>query len=212
LLLVLSATLFLSLQNVFVKIAQSPKPLALFGGLLNLGGYVVPNPTNLFQAPLLVLLVRITFLVPILWLLLPRLKPDAIAEAGRIVYGRDRGLQLRIVLAGMFLLISQTCIYLAIAKLGPATAVTIFFIYPTVTTLLAWGLFGERPSWQQWFAIALIYLGCALASIQDSPCHLWSRISAGHCVVFDGRSRRAIGCGNVWNYVCPRGSYCSVLL
>src|SRR5579883_771034 len=160
LVLVLLATLFLSLQNNLVKIAQAPAPIPVVGGL-QVGGYVTPDPHNPFQVPLLVLLVRITFLLPLLWAILPRLKPGAWAEARQVVTSDDQILKLRIVAAGFFLFCSQTLNYFAIAKLGPATAVTIFFIYPTITTLLAWWFFGERPSWQQWVAIVLIYLGCA---------------------------------------------------
>ncbi len=123
-------------------------------------GYVTPDPYNPFQVPLLVLLIRITFLLPILWAILPRLKPDAWIEARQVITGNDRLLKLRVLAAGVFLFMSQTLIYFSIAKVGPATAVTLFFIYPTVTTLLAWWLFGERPSWKQWLAIILIYLGC----------------------------------------------------
>ncbi len=160
LILVLLATFFLSLQNNLVKVAQSTKLIPILGGLFQAGGYVHAS-SNPFQIPLLVLLVRITFLLPILWAILPRLKPGAWAEARQVVTGEDRNLKLRIIAAGVFLFLSQTTNYYAIAKLGPATAVTIFFIYPTVTTLLAWWLFGERPSGKQWLAILLIYIGCA---------------------------------------------------
>ena len=160
LVLVLLATLFLSLQNNLVKIAQAPAAIPVLGGL-QAGGYVTTDPHNPFQVPLLVLLIRITFLLPLLWAILPSLKPGAWTEARQVVTGEDRLLKLRIVAAGVFLFCSQTLNYFAIAKLGPATAVTIFFIYPTITTLLAWWCFGERPSWQQWVAIVLIYLGCA---------------------------------------------------
>ncbi len=160
LVLVLLATLFLSLQNILVKIAQSPKPLLVLGGLFKLGGYVTPDPNNPFQVSFLVLLVRISFVVPLLWLLLPKLNPNTWSEVRYVIAGSDRYLKLRIVAAGFLLFLSQTSIYLAINRVGPATAVTIFFIYPTVTMLLAWKLFGERPVWQQWVAIALIYTGC----------------------------------------------------
>jgi len=156
---VLLATLALSLQNVFARVAQSPKALPILGGLFHLGGYVEPD-ANKLKVSLLVLLLRVTFVVPLLWLLLPAIKRGAWTEAKTIATGNDRSLQLRIVAAGLLLFLSQTCIYLAIANVGPATAVTLFFIYPTVTTLLAWRFFGDRPSWQQWAAIGLIYAGC----------------------------------------------------
>lgn len=155
----LVATFALSLQNVIARIAQSPKVIPVLGGLFQLGGYISPD-ANKLQVSLLVLLLRVTFVVPILWMLLPAIKRDAWTEARQLVTGRDRPLQLRIITAGLLLFLSQTSIYLAIANVGPATAVTLFFIYPTITTLLAWRLFGDRPSWHQWVAIGLIYAGC----------------------------------------------------
>ncbi len=156
--LVLLATLCLSLQNVFARIAQSVKPLTLLGGL-QLGGYI-PADADKIQVSLLVLFLRISFVLPILWLMLVAFRRATVGEVRQIVRQGDRSLQLRIVAAGFFLFLSQTSIYFSIANVGPATAVTIFFIYPTVTTLLAWKFFGDRPSLAQWLAIGLIYLGC----------------------------------------------------
>jgi drug/metabolite transporter (DMT)-like permease len=157
--LVLLATLALSLQNVLARIAQSSKSLDILGGLLQLGGYVEPTADKL-QVSLLVLLLRISFVIPILWLLLPVIKSGAWQEARQVVTGSDQKLKWKILLAGFFLFLSQTSIYFSISNVGPATAVTIFFIYPTVTTLLAWKIFGDRPTWQKWAAIVLIYIGC----------------------------------------------------
>lgn len=157
--LVLLTTVCLSLQNVFARIAQSPRAVPMFGGLFELGGYVA-NDANKLQISLLVLFLRISFVLPVLWLMLPILKPGAWEEARQIVRGTDHKLQLRIGAAGFFLFLSQTSIYFSISNVGPATAVTLFFIYPTVTTLLAWWLFHERPSYKHWLAVLLIYLGC----------------------------------------------------
>jgi drug/metabolite transporter (DMT)-like permease len=157
--LVLLATVALSLQNVIARIAQSPKALPILGGIINLGGYIDPAADKI-QVSLLVLLLRVSFVVPLLWLIMPVFKPGAWGEARTVITGPNQMLKLRIVAAGIFLFLSQTSIYLSISNIGPAIAVTIFFIYPTVTTLLAWRLFGDRPSLPQWLAIILIYIGC----------------------------------------------------
>jgi drug/metabolite transporter (DMT)-like permease len=159
LVLVLLATLCLSLQNVIARIAQSSQPLHLLGGLLELGGYVNPKSDKI-QVSLLVLFLRISFVLPILWVMLIAFRRQTVSEVRQILGGGDRSLKIRIFAAGFFLFLSQTSIYFSLANIGPASAVTIFFIYPTVTTLLAWKLFGDRPSLPQWAAIALIYLGC----------------------------------------------------
>ncbi len=191
--LVLLATLFFSLQNILVKIAQSPQPLPVLGGLLKLGGYVTPDPNNPFQVAFLVLLVRISFVVPLLWLLLPRLNPNAWPEVKSVITGSNPRLKLQILMAGFFLFLSQTLIYLAINKVGPATAVTIFFIYPTVTLLLAWRLFGNRPAWYQWIAIALIYSGCTWlafsatnATFKPDPLGLLAAVVSGVVFALEG--------------------------
>lgn len=166
--LVLLATLCLSLQNILVKIAQSPKSILVLGGLFKVGGYVTPDPHHPLQVPFLVLLVRISFVVPLLWLLLPQLNPSTWSEVKRILHPSERRLQLKIVVAGLLLFLSQSSIYFAINSVGPATAVTLFFIYPTVTMLLAWRFFGDRPLWQQWLAIVLIYAGCTALAFSTS--------------------------------------------
>lgn len=166
--LVLSATLCLSLQNILVKIAQSPKSIAVLGGSFKLGGNVTPDPNHPFQVSFLVLLVRISFVVPLLWLLLPKLNPSTGSEVKRLMDKSERRLQIKVLAAGLLLFLSQTSIYFAISKVGPATAVTIFFIYPTVTMLLSWWLFGDRPIWQQWIAITMIYVGCTALAFSTS--------------------------------------------
>lgn len=166
--LVLLATLALSMQNVIARIAQSPTPLPILGNLLELGGYIAKD-TDKLQVSLLILLLRVSIVVPLLWLVLPMVKPGAWQEARDIIVGSDRHLKLGIITAGIFLFLSQTSIYLSISNVGPATAVTIFFIYPTVTTLLAWRLFGDRPSWLQWVAIGLIYAGCTWLTFSPPP-------------------------------------------
>ena len=160
---------------------------------MKLGGYVTPDPGDPFQVPLLVLLVRISFVVPLLWAILPALKPGTWAEAGQVMTGSQQRLKLQIVAAGFFLFLSQTSIYLAISKVGPATAVTIFFIYPTVTTLLVWWLFGDRPRWQQWAAITLIYGGCTWlafsaqnAAFKTDPSGLIAAATSGIVFALEG--------------------------
>jgi len=156
---VLLATLALSLQNVIARIATSTSSKKILGGIFELGGYVTADADKL-QVSLLVLLIRVSFVVPLLWLFLFITRAGVFGEVKQITTGSDRTLKIKIVAAGLLLFLSQTGTYLAIKDVGPAIAVTVFFIYPTATTLLAWKIFGDRPSWQQWFAIGLIYAGC----------------------------------------------------
>lgn len=171
LILVLLATLFLSIQNVLVRIAQynGKYPLKILGGLIPSNIYAEPDPTNPFQVPLLVLLVRITFVVPLLWSVLPVIRPGSLEQGISVLRGYNPKLLLKVIAAGTLLFLSQMGTYFAIDKVGPATALTVFFIYPVITTLLAWRLFGDRPSWKQWVAIGLIIGGCAWVTFSTIP-------------------------------------------
>jgi drug/metabolite transporter (DMT)-like permease len=171
LILVLLATLFLSIQNVLVRIVQynGAYPLKILGGLIPSNVYVTPDPNNPLQVPLLVLLVRIAFVVPLLWTVLPVLRPGSGEQAISVLRGYNPRLLMKVIAAGVLLFLSQTGTYLAISKVGPATALTVFFIYPVITTLLAWKLFGDRPSWKQWIAIGLIIGGCIWVLFSTIP-------------------------------------------
>ena len=140
------ATLALSLQNVLARITQSPKVLPLLGGALQLGGYVAAD-ANKLQVSLLVLLLRIRFVIPFLWLMLPLLKPGAWQEAKQVMTGTD----------------------------------------------LAWRFFGDRPSWQKWGTIGLIYIGCTWlsfsapnASVNTNLLGIVSAILAGIVFAIEG--------------------------
>ncbi|TYQ27894.1 DMT family transporter [Pseudanabaena sp. UWO310] len=171
LIMVLLATLFLSIQNVLVRIVQynGKYPLKILGGLIPSNVYVDADPANPLQVPLLVLLVRIAFVVPLLWTVLPVLRPGSEEQALSVLRGYNPKLLMKVIAAGLLLFLSQTGTYLAVSIVGPATALTVFFIYPVVTTLLAWRLFGDRPSWKQWLAIGLIISGCTWVLFSTVP-------------------------------------------
>ncbi len=168
---VLLATLFLSIQNVLVRIVQynGKYPLKILGGLFPANVYVEADPANPLQVPLLVLLVRIAFVVPLLWVVLPVLRPGSGEQAISVLKGYNPRLLIKVIAAGVLLFLSQTGTYLAVSIVGPATALTVFFIYPVITTLLAWKLFGDRPSWKQWVAIGLIISGCTWVLFSTIP-------------------------------------------
>ena len=54
---------------------------------------------------------------------------------------------------------SQVLIYVALGELPTGVAITIFFLYPVMTVLASWGLFGDRPTLIRWVALALIGIG-----------------------------------------------------
>jgi drug/metabolite transporter (DMT)-like permease len=68
-----------------------------------------------------------------------------------------------VVGSGFFLFLSQVCIYIAIGEIPTGIAITIFFVYPIITVLASWGLFGDRPSLIRVGAMIAILIGGVLS-------------------------------------------------
>jgi drug/metabolite transporter (DMT)-like permease len=81
----------------------------------------------------------------------------------RLFQSGDRALWIKVLGRAFFLFLSQVLIYLAIGNIPAGIAITIFFIYPIVTVLGSWLLFGSRPSRVGFLAIVGITAGLILA-------------------------------------------------
>ncbi|MBD2104273.1 EamA family transporter [Leptolyngbya sp. FACHB-261] len=147
LVLVLFSSLLLALQNVLVQ----------FGLTAQGSGALEQTFSNSLQ----ILFLRVLFVVPLLWLIAGRLRPRW-PEVGQLFAPVNRGLGWRVVGSGVFLFVSQLCLYLAIGTLQAGPATTVFFIYPTVTALLAWLVFRDRINWLRLLAIPVVYVGVFL--------------------------------------------------
>jgi drug/metabolite transporter (DMT)-like permease len=79
-------------------------------------------------------------------------KPSAAKVRARSV------LQLSIA-SGCFLFLSQVLIYMAIGQVTTGMAIALFFIYPSISGLLSWLLFRDKPSGFRAAAIGSIFLG-----------------------------------------------------
>jgi len=101
--------------------------------------------------------------VPLMgFLLAPRLYPNTWRDIRGLWNPQKRGLLWIVVGSGMFLFLSQFCIYIALGNMPTGVAITLFFIFPPVTALLAWLIFGARPTFIFGLATITIYLGCFL--------------------------------------------------
>ena len=72
-------------------------------------------------------------------------------------------------------------LYIAISVIPTGIAITLFFTYPIFTALLAWRLFGDKPSLFRWGVIFLTLLG-TLLTIPTHPFgnhSLWLGITMG---------------------------------
>ena len=153
----LGSALLLAIQNVVLKILFASSVLF---GVVKLGGYLDPT----FGHSLLLLEMR-TFLTVIgLSVLAPRLYPPVFAELNRLARPSQWSLLLQVLASGSLLSLALALLFAAISQLSTGIAVTIFFIYPAISALLAWWVFGERPSAMTGAATVGVCLGVWLSA------------------------------------------------
>ena len=159
LVLALSSAVVLSLFNVCLRILiKSKNPRVVFG-LFEFPGVVTPG----FGNSLLILLMRLIVVMGLMPILATFLYPSVWKDIRRLFQSGDRALWSKVLGSAFFLFLSQVLIYLAIGNIPAGIAITIFFIYPIVTVLGSWILFGSRPSRVGFLAIVGITAGLILA-------------------------------------------------
>ncbi len=167
LVLALSSAVVLSLFNVCLRILiKSKNPRVVFGWF-EFPGVVTPG----FGNSLLILLMRLMVVMALMPILATFLYPSVWKDIRRLFQSGDRALWSKVLGSAFFLFLSQVLIYLAIGNIPAGIAITIFFIYPIVTVLGSWILFGSRPSRVGFLAIVGITAGLILAG--------WPSFAAG---------------------------------
>ncbi len=181
--LVLGASVVLSLQNILVRVIFSNSNIL---GIFNFGGLIKPSIPNSFM----LLLLRMLFATPIMWMVAKFIfRVDVLRDFQQLLTPSRRLLFWRVSFSALLQFASFAFIYLALGILKPSLAVTLFFIFPTVTVLMAWFLFGDRPSKERWLVIGVIYLGIMLTNnifggIKPDTWGIISAVSSG--VAFAG--------------------------
>lgn len=161
LVLALSSAVVLSLFNICLRILiKSRNPRVIFG-LFEVPGVVTPG----FGNSLLILLMRLIVVMALMPILATFLYPSVWKDIRRLLQSGDRALWSKVLGSAFFLFLSQILIYLAIGNIPAGIAITIFFIYPIVTVLGSWILFGARPSTIGFLAIFGITIGLILAGL-----------------------------------------------
>ncbi|WAL61237.1 DMT family transporter [Thermocoleostomius sinensis] len=156
-LLILFSTATLALHHVIVQIIGTSG--RLFGSeALQVGGFI---QLSTFSSALLVLWVRMVAIVPLMAWLSGLLYRPVWRDFRSFFVSRERRLLWSLIGSGIFLMLSQVFLYVAIGELGPAVGVAISSLYPLVTLPLMWLLFGERPSRLRMLAVFAIALGIA---------------------------------------------------
>jgi drug/metabolite transporter (DMT)-like permease len=154
---VMLASVLLSLQNVFFRIIFG-KNLLIFGAI-PFGGMIASGTQN----SLMLLWVRMLLATPFMWLIAHHLRPGNVTrDIKQLLEPNKRLLLARIISCSVLQFVSFVSIIISLSLVKPALATTLFFIFPTVTVLLAWFLYGDRPNWQRWLTILLIYVGIVL--------------------------------------------------
>ncbi|MCU0545610.1 MAG: DMT family transporter [Oscillatoriaceae cyanobacterium Prado104] len=161
LMLALSSAVVLSLFNVCLRILIKGRNPRVILGLFEVPGVVTPG----FGNSLLILLMRLIVVMALMPVLATFLYPSVWKDIRRLFQSRDRALWSKVLGSAFFLFLSQVLIYLAIGNIPAGIAITIFFIYPIVTVLGSWLLFGSRPSTVSLFAVGGITLGLILAGL-----------------------------------------------
>lgn len=159
LVLALSSAVVLSLFNVCLRILIKSKNPRMIFGLFELDGVV----TRGFGNSLLILLMRLIVVMALMPILATFLYPSVWKDIRRLFESGDRALWGKVLGSAFFLFLSQVLIYLAIGNIPAGIAITIFFIYPIVTVLGSWILFGSRPSTVGFWAMLGITAGLILA-------------------------------------------------
>ncbi len=161
LVLALSSAVVLSLFNVCLRILIKTRNPRMVFGLFELPGVVTPG----FGNSLLILLMRLIVVMALMPVLATFLYPSVWKDIKRLFQSGDRALWSKVLGSAFFLFLSQVLIYLAIGNIPAGIAITIFFIYPIVTVLGSWVLFGARPTKVGFLAMFGITAGLILAGL-----------------------------------------------
>jgi drug/metabolite transporter (DMT)-like permease len=159
--MILLYSLALSLQNVVTRVIVKPEPSEILGGVLRLGSYIAPS----FGNAVLLLMLRMIFVVLVMFFLAGFLYPRTWQDINKFAQSKNTNLWLKVIGSGFFLFLSQALIYIAFGLLPAGVAITIFFIFPIVTVLLSWLLFGEKPSLIRSIATGVVFLGVAIIAL-----------------------------------------------
>lgn len=156
LILALLYSAVLSLFNVSIRVILSEQTiLELIGGGVTWGGIISPSLGN----SMLILFMRMVVVVVLMPLVAMQLYPQWWQELKDFQRPENRRLQYQVVWSGVALFASQVLIYIAIGNIPTAVAITLFFIFPIVTVLGAWFLFGARPTITRAVIMAVILIG-----------------------------------------------------
>jgi drug/metabolite transporter (DMT)-like permease len=157
-LIVILGSLCLAAQNVLLRVIFAESPIL---GQFAWGGFLTPTPSH----SLLILQMRSLLILPAMALLSWQLYPQTGQALRKLVQPQHRFLLLRAVVSSSFLFLALALLFMAIASIPAGVATVLFFVHPVITGLLAWKIFGSRPTPLR----GLVTVGVLLGSILVAP-------------------------------------------
>ena len=161
--LIILSTLISSLYNVTIRVMFQPESMIL--GVFEVEQLILPTLGN----SLLILMLRMLVVMPLMLVLAPILYPKVWLDLQELIDAfkasttkHDRSGQKALILCflgGFFLFLSQVLIYIAIGQVSASMVITLFFIYPTISSLLSWFLLQDFPTPFRAITISTIFLG-----------------------------------------------------
>jgi drug/metabolite transporter (DMT)-like permease len=188
---ILVGSLCLAAQNVLLRVMFSES--LVFGQVW--GGFLPSTVSN----SVLVLQIRSVLILPAMLLLAPLFYPGTQTALRQLVTPSQRSLLWRSVVSSTFLFLSLSFLFIAIATIPAGMATVLFFTHPVITGLVAWRLFGDRPSVLRLTMTATVLIGSVLVVPTAgtlNPDQLWLGIGAalGACVTYSAQGVLAQTC------------------
>lgn len=145
----------LALQNVILRVIFAESTIF---GQTTWGGLITPTLSH----SLLVLQMRSILILPAIALLSYRLYPTTTQALQQLLQPSLRPTLWLALCSSSFLYLALALLFIAIASIPAGVATVLFFMHPVITGLLAWQVFGSRPSPLRLGVTAGVLLGSIL--------------------------------------------------
>ena len=155
--LVFFAYVCLSLQNVLIRIIFAPSSVLDW---LTLGGWASPTIGH----SLLVLLLRSVFMLPLMIVIAPTLYPPTKQDLKQLVTAGKRPILWKTIASSAFLFLALALLFISFSQVSAGIGTALFLIHPAVTVLLAWQIFGDRPTPLRFVVIVAVFVGSFLVA------------------------------------------------
>ena len=155
-LLVLLSAIGLATQNIISRL------FFVSGSLFDrveLGGWVAPQLSNI----IMLLAIRMALMAVLLAIASPILHARTFLAIQQLP--KNPKLLGCTIGSGLCLFLGLTSLYFALSQIAAGIAIALFFIYPTITLLLAWRFLHQRPRRYQLYLTLVIFSGVALTTL-----------------------------------------------